>query len=57
MKITDSFLKYMLMNNPNRSLVDYAEYLLVRYSDELPPAEIQFIKSALVKHNQAASRE
>lgn len=47
MKITDSFLKYMLMNNPNRSLVDYAEYLLVRYSDELPPAKFSLLNLLL----------
>lgn len=53
MKITDSFLKLMLLNNPNRSLLDYAEYLLARYSDELPPADIQFLKD-IIKNNQAA---
>lgn len=57
MKITDTHLKYMLLNNPTPSLLDYAEYLLVRYSDELPPADIQFLKQILNTHNQAAIRD
>lgn len=56
MKITDSFLKLLLLNNPNRSLLDYAAYLLARYSDELPPADIQFLKD-IVQNNQAAIRD
>lgn len=56
MRITDSYLKYMLLNNPTPSLLDYAEYLLVRYSDELPPADIQVLKQA-VQNNQAAIRD
>lgn len=56
MQITNSFLKYMLLNKPNRSLLDYAEYLLVRYFDELPPADIQFLKD-ITQNNQAAIRD
>lgn len=56
MKITDTHLKYILLNNPTPSLLDYAEYLLVRYSDELPPADIQVLKQA-VQNNQAAIRD